>query len=356
MKRLNDNLDYIRSLNPKDDRPVQTKAVLLLNHSMEAPDKPNIARSLAKGWFRNPAAQVSVHACVDRTEAIQTFPFGMRCWGCGTGNDYVVVQTEHVGYAGWSKAQWTTSAMKRVMRNSARHQAWCWVEAGQPGHPQWLSLGEIRAGKSGLCTHNDARLVWGGTPHTDPGPNFPYALLAKYIAEEVDRLRGVKPAPTPVTKAYTVKRGDTLSGIAYRYRTTVAALVKLNNIKDPDRIYIGQKIKLSGGVPVAKPSKPYTPPPNGGRWPLQPGNFFGDIRGPAKSHGGYYASERPYVKWIQIRLHELGYAPGGSWADGKYEQPTVDAVAKWQRDRHAKTTTLYGQVWADDYRNLQKDR
>lgn len=43
---------------------------------------------------------------------------------------------------------------------------------------------------------------------------------------------------------YTVKRGDTLSGIANRYRTTVAKLVRDNGIKNPDLIYAGQKIKI----------------------------------------------------------------------------------------------------------------
>ncbi|MDO5561136.1 MAG: LysM peptidoglycan-binding domain-containing protein [Oscillospiraceae bacterium] len=40
----------------------------------------------------------------------------------------------------------------------------------------------------------------------------------------------------------TVKRGDTLSGIADRYNTTVSSLVKANNISDPDLIYTGQTL------------------------------------------------------------------------------------------------------------------
>jgi LysM repeat protein len=52
---------------------------------------------------------------------------------------------------------------------------------------------------------------------------------------------------------YTVKWGDTLSAIAVRYNTTVNALVKLNNIADPDFIVVGQVLKLSGTAePVVK--------------------------------------------------------------------------------------------------------
>lgn len=43
---------------------------------------------------------------------------------------------------------------------------------------------------------------------------------------------------------YTVQRGDTLSYIASKFGTTYTALAKLNGIKNPDRIYEGQKIRV----------------------------------------------------------------------------------------------------------------
>lgn len=43
---------------------------------------------------------------------------------------------------------------------------------------------------------------------------------------------------------YTVTKGDTLSFIAKKHKTTVKSLVSLNGIKDPDKIYIGQKLRL----------------------------------------------------------------------------------------------------------------
>nr|WP_225220811.1 LysM peptidoglycan-binding domain-containing protein [Bacillus norwichensis] len=45
---------------------------------------------------------------------------------------------------------------------------------------------------------------------------------------------------------------DTLSAIAKKYKTTVNELVKLNGIKNPNLIKVGQKIKL----PVATSPKP----------------------------------------------------------------------------------------------------
>ena len=47
-----------------------------------------------------------------------------------------------------------------------------------------------------------------------------------------------------VTKTYTVKSGDTLSGIASKYKTTVAKLVKDNNIVNANLIYVGQKLVI----------------------------------------------------------------------------------------------------------------
>lgn len=50
---------------------------------------------------------------------------------------------------------------------------------------------------------------------------------------------------------YTVQKGDTLSGIAVKYDTTVNKLVELNNIKDPDYIVVGQVLIVSG-TPVSQ--------------------------------------------------------------------------------------------------------
>lgn len=61
------------------------------------------------------------------------------------------------------------------------------------------------------------------------------------VQTKVNELLGYKPK---VGTTYIVKSGDILSGIAKRYNTSVAKLVELNNIKNPNLILVGQKIKI----------------------------------------------------------------------------------------------------------------
>lgn len=65
-------------------------------------------------------------------------------------------------------------------------------------------------------------------------------------SEDINGLRVVKPAPIPAPSAiyYKVVSGDTLTSIANKYKTTVANLVKLNAIKNPNLISVGEKLRV----------------------------------------------------------------------------------------------------------------
>jgi membrane-bound lytic murein transglycosylase D len=56
------------------------------------------------------------------------------------------------------------------------------------------------------------------------------------------------------SKWYTVKKGDTLSGVALRFRTRVSTLKNFNNIGRRNRIYVGQVLQLPKGVSQHKHS------------------------------------------------------------------------------------------------------
>ena len=87
------------------------------------------------------------------------------------------------------------------------------------------------------------------------------AIIETEPAEEVEIVmeeeEEAEPAPPPedltwkeikdLGETYTVKKGDTLSEIARRYRVGTGLLARINNIENPDLIRIGQKLTVIQG-------------------------------------------------------------------------------------------------------------
>lgn len=57
-------------------------------------------------------------------------------------------------------------------------------------------------------------------------------------------------AGSSASTRYRVRPGDTLSGIAARMHTTVAALMRLNHLRSPDLIMVGQWLRVPVPAPV----------------------------------------------------------------------------------------------------------
>lgn len=66
----------------------------------------------------------------------------------------------------------------------------------------------------------------------------------KYAGKNVAKPQEVVQTSTTNDMVYTVKSGDTLSGIALKYNTTYQKLAEYNNIANPSIIYVGQKIRI----------------------------------------------------------------------------------------------------------------
>ncbi len=90
-------------------------------------------------------------------------------------------------------------------------------------------------------------------------PNFIYTGQVLYIPVPC-----TSPPPSKCTATHVVKRGEYLKLIASKYGTTVSVLVGMNNISNPNFIYPGQRLK----VPVkCQPSpQPTTAPPQQKNW------------------------------------------------------------------------------------------
>lgn len=86
---------------------------------------------------------------------------------------------------------------------------------------------EVIAGKWGNGDERKARLTAAG---------YDYNEIQAKVNEKLNK--------KTTKKFYTVKAGDTLTEIAKKYGTTVDKLVKLNNIKNKNLIYVGQKLRV----------------------------------------------------------------------------------------------------------------
>ena len=135
-----------------------------------------------------------------------------------------------------------------------------------------------------------------GNDHWDPGAIDTAIVPGKTTAApEPDG----DSAAAPGTITYSVKRNDTLSSIAKAYGTTVDKLADLNKLSNPNRISVGQKLKVPA---KATPSRPvYEPFPGAG--------FF---------HGG---RNSPVITALGRRLVALGFGkhykngPGPNWTN-----------------------------------------
>lgn len=82
----------------------------------------------------------------------------------------------------------------------------------------------------------------GNTPPPAPSQTPPAAVTT--AAPE----SASKEAPEATSKEYTVVKGDNPYKIAKRFHVSYDSLIKLNNITDPRKIQIGQKLKIPAAV------------------------------------------------------------------------------------------------------------
>jgi murein DD-endopeptidase MepM/ murein hydrolase activator NlpD len=83
----------------------------------------------------------------------------------------------------------------------------------------------------------------GGSPTMGEG-NIDFEKMLTKTIEEKPVAEKKHSKPKPKGKTYTVVKGDTLTKIAKAHGSTVAELVKLNGIKDKNKISIGQVLKV----------------------------------------------------------------------------------------------------------------
>ncbi|MCY7952932.1 N-acetylmuramoyl-L-alanine amidase [Bacillus inaquosorum] len=131
---------------------------------------------------------------------------------------------------------------------------------------------------------------------------------------------------------YTVKKGDTLSKIAKAEGVSVANLQSWNNIKDPNKITVGQKLKLKGS------SSSSSPKTSGKKtsYPLPSGII--KVTSPM--------TKGTNVRQVQNALAALYFYPDkgakNNGIDGVYGPKTANAVQRFQSMYGLKADGIYG--------------
>ena len=80
------------------------------------------------------------------------------------------------------------------------------------------------------------------------------------------------------TDTYIVRKGDMLSQLAVDFDTTTAELVRLNNLSNPDVLYVGQELRVPAGRSKSSTSSRSAPSvKKGGTYTIQKGDTLSGI-------------------------------------------------------------------------------
>lgn len=118
--------------------------------------------------------------------------------------------------------------------------------------PDAAASAVLTASEKGLNTPDQSTTI---TPGNQPLTGLP----------QPNPIAGTPAASTPGASGaggnYLIKTGDSLSAIAAKHNTTVAALQAANNITDPNKIQAGATLKIpSAAAPTSNPSAPAPAP------------------------------------------------------------------------------------------------
>lgn len=168
-------------------------------------------------WLCNPKSNVSAHAVIEAGKVAYLVNYSDVAWHAGSGK----------GNATTIGLELHPRASEGDYATAAEHIADIWVAYGK------IPLYPHSAWKATKCPGAWDLKKLGN-------------LAEKYYADKTKRKATVPSTGTAVA-LHTVKKGDTLSKLSEQYGTTVAAIVKQNKIKDPDKIYVGQKLRIKIG-------------------------------------------------------------------------------------------------------------
>ncbi len=88
----------------------------------------------------------------------------------------------------------------------------------------------------------------------------------------------VMPATTyDNTEPYIVQKGDMLSRLAVDFNTSTKTLIAMNNLSNPDVLYVGQELRVPAGSRSSAPAKRAPSVKKGGEYVIQKGDTLSGI-------------------------------------------------------------------------------
>lgn len=156
-------------------------------HATVSSDNPGTARAIAEWWHGPTSPKTSAHYVVDPKETIQCVGDHTVAYHCGSNQDCIGVELcdEQTGPA----TRWADGDSKAILARGAHLVAQlCLAYDIEPRRPSVAELKE--KGKHGIYGHNDSRLAFGNTTHTDPGPDFPWTSFLAQVKAEITKLKG----------------------------------------------------------------------------------------------------------------------------------------------------------------------
>jgi membrane-bound lytic murein transglycosylase D len=110
-------------------------------------------------------------------------------------------------------------------------------------HVQLADLDGALGLDKGTLADLNPELRRGTTPATSYALRVPRAVAPSFETK-LAALPAYAPPPEATFARHRVRRGETLSTIARRYRTSVAAIARENNLRSRNRIRVGQRLKI----------------------------------------------------------------------------------------------------------------
>lgn len=195
------------------------------------PGVAGAARGIGR-YFANTDRFASAHYACDSRESVQTAYDSLICY-------HAPPNERSIGYelccslAGEGRGHWQTPDHAAMLKLAAKDVARLCLANGVPAVK--LTPAQLRAGKRGICGHNDVRDAWGQTSHWDPGPHFPWRHFMTLVHAEVKRLQAPdRPVKKPVpTRGRRVDRAlDAIEGAIRANSAKEKRLRRLHNAQE----------------------------------------------------------------------------------------------------------------------------